>query len=603
VIVGRIYDQRENRLGKLKYASCFVLWLCACFLLSGTAQLFAAEPLEVVIEGISGDELENVKVALALPQGIVRQGQVNTQWLEYFKSQVNEKVKTALEPFGFYAPQITVALESTDNKYFRLVVHVKPGEPVLVIKADISILGAGAGEEKLRKLAEAFPLRKGDVLLQQKYEEAKGDLRAQALNLGYLDAKFEEKKILVKEKEHTATIELALDTGLRYYFGKTTFTGANTFPERFLRRYIAHKEGEVFSYQKIGETQLNIINSERFQEVILSPEKEKAQNQQVPVVAHLKPAPPKHLRIGIGYGTDTGARFSLKYSDLNVLAKGNEIHSELNISQHIQGLGASYVIPSSKNINNFSSIRLDLKREDVTTYETKLLSLELDRSRGFGEGRIGTAYIKALAEESTIASQSPKTFLILPGIQFSQRQYDNLIRPARGFHYSLELRGTHEYLGSDLALLQFVAGGNILIPLPWRLSFFSRIQTGMTLEDKSLEELPASLRFFAGGDKSVRGYDYESLGPKNNKGEVTGGKHLLVASVEVEKALFSDWGIATFYDVGNAFNSLSDLELFQGFGIGLRYYTKVGPIRLDLARRVGVDNPGFKIHFSFGFEL
>jgi translocation and assembly module TamA len=588
---------------KSKYIHFFAFCLYALCSLSGTALVFAAKPLEVVIEGVEGEELENVRAALAIPEGLVQDGKVNVQWLEYFKSQVTEKVKTAMEPFGFYDPPVDVRLESVDNKNFRLIVKIAPGRPVLVTKVDISISGPGAREQSLLKLVRAFPLHKGDVLLQQEYEDAKGALRSQALDLGYLDAGFEKKNIFLSIKERRARIELELETGPRYYFGKTVFEAAANYPEKFLRRYIAYKEGDVFSYRKIAKTQLNLINSERFKEVVVSPEKDRAENLRVPVAVHLKEAPPKHLRTGIGYGTDTGARISLKYSDLDVFRKGNEIHSELYISQRIQGVAAGYVIPSSKDINSFSAVQLNLAREDVTTYKTKLLSVEFDRTRSFEKGRIGTAYIRVLEEQSTIASQSPKTFLVLPGLRFSQRQYDNLIRPTHGFHYMLELRGTHEYLGSDLALIQFVAGGNILVSLPWRLSFLSRIDTGWTFEDKTLSKLPASLRFFAGGDKSVRGYDYQSLGPKNNKGQVTGGKNLLVGSVEMERAVFSDWGIAAFYDAGNAFNSLSDLTFFQGVGIGVRYYTKVGPIRLDLARRVDVNNPGFKIHFSFGFQL
>jgi translocation and assembly module TamA len=581
----------------------FVFCLCILLLLSCTDPLFAAGPLEIVVEGIEGDTLANAVAALAVPEGLIEEGKVDIQWLEYFKSQVEGKVKTALEPFGYYEPNITVNLKSGDNKKFRLTVHITPGKPVRLTRVDISIRGLGAREEKLRKLAGEFPLQKGDVLLQQKYEEAKGALKAQALDLGYLDARFDEKNIFVSIKKRSARIELKLETGSRYYFGKTVFKEETNYPEKFLSRYITYKEGEAFSYQKIGESQLNLVNSERFKDVVISPEKEKAEDHRVPMVVHLKEALPKHLRIGIGYGTDTGARFSLKYSDLNVFRKGNEIHSEFNISQRIQGIAAGYVIPSSKDTNSFNSVQFDLRREDVTTYKTKILAAEFDRSRSFGQGKIGTAYIRVSEEDSTIASQSLKTFLVLPGFRFSQSRYDNMIRPTHGFHYTLELRGTHEYLGSDISLLQFIAGGNVLVSLPWRLTLLSRIQTGWTLEDKSFRELPASLRFFTGGDRSVRGYDYQSLGPKNDKGEVTGGKNLFVGSMEVEKAIFSDWGVATFYDVGNAFNSFSNIKFYQGVGVGVRYYTKVGPIKLDVARQVGVKNPGFKIHFSFGFAL
>jgi translocation and assembly module TamA len=118
-----------------------------------------------------------------------------------------------------------------------------------------------------------------------------------------------------------------------------------------------------------------------------------------------------------------------------------------------------------------------------------------------------------------------------------------------------------------------------------------------------VRDLPASLRFFAGGDRSVRGYSYQSLGPKDSTGKVIGGKNLFVGSLEIERPVLKDWGVALFYDAGNAFNSLSEVNLFQGAGIGLRYYSPVGTLRLDLARQIGVDNPKFRIHFTVGFQL
>ena len=128
-------------------------------------------------------------------------------------------------------------------------------------------------------------------------------------------------------------------------------------------------------------------------------------------------------------------------------------------------------------------------------------------------------------------------------------------------------------------------------------------QGGITLLSDPLSDLPPSLRFFAGGDQSVRGYAYQSLGPRDATGQVVGGKHLLVGSVELERALFKDWGVSTFYDAGNAFDSFTEVSLLQGAGVGLHYYTPVGALNLSLARQIGVDDPGFRIHFTVGFEL
>ena len=116
-------------------------------------------------------------------------------------------------------------------------------------------------------------------------------------------------------------------------------------------------------------------------------------------------------------------------------------------------------------------------------------------------------------------------------------------------------------------------------------------------------DVPVSFRFFTGGDNSVRGYAYQSLGPTNAQGEVVGGKHLLVGSIELEGAIGQNWGAAVFYDAGNAFDDFDSLNLAQSAGVGVRYYTPVGPIRLDIARQLGVSDPSYRFHFTIGMQF
>jgi translocation and assembly module TamA len=246
---------------------------------------------------------------------------------------------------------------------------------------------------------------------------------------------------------------------------------------------------------------------------------------------------------------------------------------------------------------------LNLQQEDTSTYNSRILALELARNRSFGTGRLGTAYFKAQYEDYTVGNQKSTARLLLPGLRFSENHYDNPIRPRRGFRYALELRGTHQFLGSDTALVQLLAGGSYLLPLPWRLSLQTRANAGVTVLNDPLSSIPPSLRFFTGGDQSVRGYSYKSLGPRDASGKVTGGKQLLTGSVELERALFKDWGVSVFYDVGNTFNSLSAVSLAQGAGVGLHYYTSVGALNLSVARPLGVANPSIHFHFTVGFEL
>src|SRR5512139_3240369 len=133
------------------------------------------------------------------------------------------------------------------------------------------------------------------------------------------------------------------------------------------------------------------------------------------------------------------------------------------------------------------------------------------------------------------------------------------------------------------------------------MSLLARVQGGTIWRNEPLREIPPSLRFFAGGDQSVRGYAYQTLGPRDSSGDVVGGKHLLVGSIELERPLSENWGLALFYDAGNAFDSISAYELFEGAGCGLRRYTPVGPLKVDLARQVGVSDPSYRLHVSIGF--
>ncbi|MDD2310515.1 MAG: autotransporter assembly complex protein TamA [Desulfuromonadaceae bacterium] len=570
--------------------------------LSLAAPLHAAEPVEVVVTGIEGDALKNVQESLVLPAGLVREGTVDRSWLERFSKQVEGKTRSALEPFGYYNALVTVIVEATGEGY-RLLVKVAPGEPVRLAEVKAAIVGAGKDERRLRRLVEKFPLREGDVLLHQSYEVAKGALKSRAQDLGYLDAEFSRHEIRVTESATTATIELLLDTGEKYYFGETNIRGAPDYPDSFLHRHLTYKPGEIFSYPHLGETQRNFTNSERFKEVIIIPEKEDAEAFKVPINVQLKAGPRISLRPGIGYGTDTGARFTLRYRDLNMFHLGHELYSHLYIAERLQGLVTGYIIPSPKDVRSSTTLQLNLQQEDTTTYYSRIAALELDRNRSLGKGKLLTAYIKAQYEDYTVGDQKSTARLLLPGVRFSDNRYDNLIRPRRGFRYGVDLRGTHQALGSDTALVQFLAEGSHLLRLPWRLSLHTRAKGGATMLNDPLSDIPPSLRFFTGGDQSVRGYSYQSLGPRNASGQVVGGKQLLVGSIELERALRKDWGVSVFYDAGNAFNSFSNVTIAQGAGVGLHYYTSVGGLNLSVARPLGVDNPSLHIHFTVGFEL
>jgi len=423
-----ISDQATATTGLAKRRSYCVIFLLCLLLGPGLAVVVqAAEPLEIVIEGVEGDARKNILGALALPYGLVKDGKVDRLWLERFVRQADQKVLAAIEPFGYYSARVIIQIETPKADEYRLRVKVEAGQPVILTDVSVSVTGRGASESSLTALANSFPLKKGNVLLHQPYEQARRALQARAQELGYLDAEYAVHEIRIDEAAMSARMTLVLQTGERYFFSHVAIEGASDYPNAFLQRYMTFASGDVFSYTKLAESQLQLNNSERFREVTVLAEKQQAQEYKIPVRVLLKPASRISLRPGIGYGTDTGARFALRYRDLNMLHKGHELNSHLYISERLQGLATSYIIPSDKDIRTFTSAQINLQREDVTTYNSRSISLELARTSSFGNQKQGTAYVKFQQEEFTIGIQDSSSRYVLPGVRFSDNHYFPII--------------------------------------------------------------------------------------------------------------------------------------------------------------------------------
>ena len=573
-----------------------LLLLLALLLLTGVSAL--AEPAPVIkITGVTGDALNNVTEALRPPPGLFAGGRFNNLWLNRYLRLAPQRVSRALEPFGYYASKVEVRVDRQAIQPIILA-DVTLGPQVTVASRRLDIVGEQP-KQLLQKLAN-FPLAPGAPLEHLPYEKAKAELQAQAVDLGYLDARFTSHRILVDRDAGTASVELELETGTRYRFGEIRLLEGEDYPDRFLRRYLAVSPGKIFSYSDLGQTQRQLLDSDRFSSVLITPLRQETQEDKVPVQIRLESKAPKRLRPGIGYGTDTGARFFLRYQDVNAWGLGHEFTTDLLLAERKQNLIASYQFPGYRNIDTALVLHGGYQAENLDTYETSYVFAEGEQLYGFSERRVGSIFVRFQQESSTISGEEVRTEFLMPGLRFRVGRLDDQIRPTRGYRLSLEMRGTWSALASDITMLQALGDINWMLPLPWRSYLSLRGSAATTVQQDDFAELPASLRFFAGGDRSVRGHDYQSLGPTNDLGEVIGGKHLLVGSAELEKRFLKNWGAAVFYDIGNAFNSLGNYDLAQGAGIGLRYFTPVGPARLDLARAFGADRDGFRVHIGLG---
>ena len=210
--------------------------------------------------------------------------------------------------------------------------------------------------------------------------------------------------------------------------------------------------------------------------------------------------------------------------------------------------------------------------------------------------------LKYQREEYRLGDDSGLSNLLMPGVSYSFLRSDNRIDPHNGYRLQFDVQGAKEGLVSDTNLLH----GNVLLKglttLGHNHRFLGRVQFGGSATNGFKNNIPPSLRFFAGGDQSVRGYDYQTLSPKNSDGDRIGGRYLVAGSVEYQYSLTEKWRVATFVDQGNSFNDLELPSLKTGVGFGVRWVSPVGPLRLDLAKALD-DEGGIRLHFSKGPEL
>ena len=560
--------------------------------------------VKIEITGLSGARLQNVEAALTLPPGIVRDNVVEERWLERFAGKVPKLVADALEPFGFYRSETTVKIEKAVGLVYRVMVSVNPGPQTTVRNLVIKLTGEGSQEKSLLRIIREFPLKQGGPLDHQLYQEGKLDLRLEAINLGYLESAYSTHVIRIGSDQEAADIELVLETGARFYFGETTFVDENeSFQEDFLRRFVTYREGEVFSHKELHRSRLRFYAADRFDNVMLVPLMDEAVDNKVPIRVNLITGKRHRLRPGIGYGTNTGARISLSYKNM---VSGEHPHVrlfDLTLAEKTQFFEANYTIPQAGSADNNLIGTIGVRQEDIAAYETQMFFAEVEKTYGLGRGKIGSLFVRYLYEDGDVANEGSNIAkLVIPGVRYFQRAYDDPLNPNSGYQFRVELRGSYDFLISNLSIGQVIAAGSFMLPLTRNLTLHPRIEAATTIKDDAFSKVPPSMRFFVGGDNSVRGYKYKSRGPEDDNGDVIGGESLLVGSLELEYALNERWGLALFYDAGSAFDVSEEMDVIQGAGVGVRRYTPIGPIKLDLATKIN-DGGGVRIHFSVGFDI
>ena len=387
---------------------------------------------------------------------------------------------------------------------------------------------------------------------------------------------------------------------MRYYFGDIHVEQQILDPS-FIDVLVKIERGMPFNTEQLLKLQLALDDSGMFSRVEVDIQRKAAEDFHIPIRIKTDAAKKWRFGTGLGFGTDTGPRLTLAAERRRINRRGHSIVADSLLSSITQSVGAQYKIP----IGNLVSDRLVFSStatwEDVADDgDSRRLTLGVNRNEKWRNFQ-RQLYIRFEREDFTLGEDDEIVNYFIPGVTLSRLKADNVLFPRRGYSWSADMRGAAALLVSDTTFIRGEATGRAAYPLAERARALFRLQAGgMAVEDFS--SLPTTERFYAGGDRSVRGYKYQTLGPADESGENTGGRYLLTGSIEADYLIWKKWGGAIFIDAGNADDDFPpNLEI--GAGAGLRWRTPVGMLRLDFAHPFRNSDDNLRIHISIGPDL
>ncbi|MDR5862292.1 autotransporter assembly complex protein TamA [Halomonas campisalis] len=602
----------------------------------------AAWALDARIHGIEGDVADNVRHYLS---GLEAE-QYGRARLE---SEIRRRTREAMRVYGYYEPEIEHQLDDRDPPR-RVTLTIEPGPQVRIEVLDIRLDGDAARDPPFRQAVDDFPLALGDPLSHAPWDRLRNRLAALSLERGYFDWRFTDRRMEVRPFDESARLYLALDSGARYRFGQVAIRGSHIVEERLRRMapftpgdpYLA---GDVALYnQRLGQVGWFGSVSVRprldvRRELALPPPRlgwwnevdaageaaadatpeisvsrltpdalttvatlRAPERPEMPIDVVVTPADRHQFEVGVGYATDVGPRLRFGWDQPWINRYGHSLDHDLFVSQPEQQLTGTYLMPLDNPLRDQYRAQYGLRHRDTGDTRTLESSVELARRWEFDNRWVQTVFVRATFEDFTQGGEADSVLIYYPGVSWSRTRTRDPRFPTWGDRQRIAFEYSDSVWGSDADFLRMTGDTEWIRMLGDNQRFVTRLGLG-AIETDDFSKVPPSLRFFTGGDRSVRGYAYESLAPRNEEGRLRGGQQLLTASAEIQRRVTGDWWGAAFVDTGDAFDDWAPDSLNTGAGLGVRWISPVGPIRFDVAHPFDDEENAWRLHFAIGPEF
>ena len=576
---------------------CLLLAI-ACLCMGSWAH--AEVEIELNIQEGTAEMRSNVLAFLSLSRYTER-SDLQPETMDRLAARIPSEVAAALEPLGYYESVATYSVQQADTEHWQVSVDITPGRAVMLSQVKISVIGEGQQDDRIQAELNNATVRSGQSLNHGSYDAYKTSLMRAANRSGYLEAHWIQSELLIDKAERRAEVTLILETGPRYYFGTIEIQQAVINPE-MMQRFLRMRQGDPYDIELVLQTQYVLDDTLYFSTVDVSSAVPDPVTHTVAVNIKADANLKNSYTIAAGYGTDTQQRGRLSWDRRLINRAGHSAKLELIGSAIGHEASFKYVMP----VRDVALEKLEFTVANAQEEFADVISYRNELKTGFTQA-LGSwqrvMFVKLTDEKSVYTDRESKSFLVIPGVSYATLPSYILGQAQRNYSLYMEIKGSPSSLGSGASFIQFTAQGERIfnVSQAWHLRLRGVLGASL-IPDSQFSDLPASVRFFAGGDNSVRGYGLNELSPVDASGQRIGARNLIVGTTEFERDLPKNMRLAFFYDIGNAIDHFGD-ALKDSAGIGLRWHISVASLGLDVAQPITEHSrsPRLHLHLSTVF--
>jgi translocation and assembly module TamA len=472
------------------------------------------------------------------------------------------------------------------------------------------VIGQAANDPAFERLIDASGLRSGDVLHHGNFEAFRSSLLQLGQQRGYFDGELVESRVEVKAAAGRADIILRYDSGVRHRFGEV-YHNESLADADLLDALRPFKVGGPYLQGELQTFQRKLQQTRFFASVTVQPLLQERADGVVPVRVILVPAKRHSFNVGIGYSTDTEERVSATWTTPRINRHGHSQVTRLEYSGVNPSGRVTYNIPLRHPLNDLLQLWGRTEENEFGDLDSQQDEYGVRREKRKGDW-VYSYSLRDLDESWEVLSASRSSDFLLLGTSVARSTHrGSIVDPSHGFSqlYTVEVAG--DEMGSDVDLVRFTANLRYIVtPLP-RHRVVGRAGFGLAeIANADRVDLAPSLNFFAGGNQSIRGFGYQSVGNEidviradgRKKTLVVGGDRLAVGSLEYQYYFTDNWRGALFFDGGDAFDQ-GEFDFNYGAGFGVHYITPIGAVRLEFAQDLSEENPDWRLHLTVGAEF